>query len=1238
MSDSSTISSGTTPRQRSPQDSSYANKENRNAIGVAKSNGKVTVKVEDVQKEGPFVRSLSVIKPKKAPPPPSRSYSLHNKMKRRSRDLAGLAEVSTIPAATGTQSNSAKENEWGKSGSSPMPSKIVDSPGYNADTSSLEDSSASVSFSPIRSQLQGVTAGDTARIEPKKEEVQQPSKLHKLASPSSGYSSQEGTAALLSIHGSSTKHKRGIFAKFQRFFPGSSPPPPASPVTMPMAQTPEITKSKVSSGISVDTVNISPSVRTLIELFNIPPHPKVHAPPPPPPEVWAHSKRSFELLLGPPAPDNLYAIIKKNPKDRRQQRKSSSTSSDGSVHEKKHRNHNNEPINGLEAKKGQDNAAINADIPRESIDRRAEQNVELKGNRQVTEVDGKVRVSDILNVMLVKAVERRDERLAAVQKENAQKVASSMDRLPVISLVRNPPSPSPPPTHSPPIPPGKKTAEGSSVSSDQALSPEICWPPPPPPVGLSGADDFEFPLPPPPVFGDDSLVLPVQVPPSKLISGGDMSSPSMSASPGVKIDCLRVTKEAEPPITTSSKGIVPSLHIPPPPPYTAPPPPIKTVSAVGTQNVTPPPTKASLLPSKVIFTSTSKVSPLPPLIEVTSSPPTEFCTPPIPKELSPPPLTQVPITNVSPEEVLPQPPAVVTFPPAPQVPCPPMSKVIIIPPPKEVSPPAAVVSVHPPSPKEVSTATAVVSIPLPNEVNPPPAVVSVPSAPPNDVSPPPTVNSTPSPPPKEILPQTAVVSILPLPPTEISILAPLSKEAFLTPPDVISIPPQSVEISTPSPNKGIDHSITEDSPRTAEEVTLSSIQRFTVSTEEVSLPSVQVNTPPISEVVKTEEKLSPQQSEPSPPPLEPSVQETNLSNFVKISESETNPVPFSSILTPPTSIPPPPPINISNQAQHDSTSDTTDSPNVELDLHSPESKPVPVTAEIFPEPALSAPVSSLLPSNVQNSTTTVVQKESNPVVNQAHLTTVELQSSSSSPEPPQVEEQPQTEVIMRKKKPDNQVPPSSCGEAPQKPIRKSLIITSPTSTSPPTSVALPSLPKSQSLVIPPVSTVASPTKKSPPAMTAMPSMNLQEAIRLRTAARSVGGSAPRLGLHSPPSPKDIHKSPSSTASFIFSKSNKKMAIETKSLGEAKAVTQKNSELSPVNKSVFEAELVQKDVKLPPPVAKKPKMKGKDTEGTEKNEHTAGQEELPENIMGKRFTTYPTEKSRITELWQCFNKF
>ncbi|GLD62553.1 uncharacterized protein AKAME5_001426000 [Lates japonicus] len=238
----------------------------------------------------------------------------------------------------------------------------------------------------------------------------------------------------------------------------------------------------------------------------------------------------------------------------------------------------------------------------------------------------------------------------------------------------------------------------------------------------------------------------------------------------------------------------------------------------------------------------------------------------------------------------------------------------------------------------------------------------------------------------------------------------------------------------------------------------------------------------------------------------------------------------------------------------------------------------------------------------------VIQEETTPIVTPSLLQKVKLRSVNSSPEPPKAQEQPQAEVTMRKQQPpSNQVPtPSASGEAPQKPIRRSLIITSPTSTSPPVIVtSQPGLPKSPSASS---STVPSPTKKSPPAMTASPSMNLQEAIRLRTAARSKESATSRLSLHSPTSPLDLHKSPTSTASFIFSKSNKRVVIETKSV---QASVQNNLEVSAVTKVLSETESLKK---VPPPVAKKPKSKAKENETSEGMEQTAGQEAQQEGIQ------------------------
>lgn len=71
-----------------------------------------------------------------------------------------------------------------------------------------------------------------------------------------------------------------------------------------------------------------------------------------------------------------------------------------------------------------------------------------------------------------------------------------------------------------------------------------------------------------------------------------------------------------------------------------------------------------------------------------------------------------------------------------------------------------------------------------------------------------------------------------------------------------------------------------------------------------------------------------------------------------------------------------------------------------------------------------------------------------------------------------------------------------------------------------------------------------------------------------------------------------------------------MVIETKPAPE-------NLEVSSVTKVVSEAEPVKKGVKVPPPVAKKPKSKGKEIETSEGTAQTAGQEALQESIKGKR---------------------
>lgn len=1037
VSDSSTISSSSTPRQQSLQDTGSSVKEEIKKASKCTFNGKLIDTVGEVNKEGQFLRSLSVIKPKRAPPPPSRSYSLHSK-KRRSRDLA---EVRVLEESSPYKISAAGEQNENKSSA---PSAILDSPSYHADTSSLEDSTGSGSFSPFKSQLhtlkeQTAVHGEEASSKDALQDKQE-NKLSKVISPSSGYSSQDA----MSPHSSSLKHKKGILGKLQKLFPANS------------AGSARSSEKAKSTGDSVDTVNVSPSVRTLIDLFNIPPPPKIHAPPPPPPEVWAYSKRTFELLLGPPAPDNVYAIIKKNPKDRRQQRQSPSACTEVSVtslmEERKHKVPVTvESVNGSVyaqgTKKVEESGFINAEIH--------------KGNND------KVRVSDIFNGMLIKAVEKREERLEA-KRDEAKKtstltkdVRTNMDTLPAISLAH---------ISTPPHPLPKLTTEVTSVTSQNVVSPESSWPPPPPQVRLSAPDEIDFSFPPPPLFGE--VVIPVQVPPERH-SGGDSSCITTSATSVVNTESVIVKSNSSQAIATAP------LTIPPPPPYTAPPPPLKAVSSYTTKNM--------LLQPKEVF-------PLPPK-EFLPAPPEEFSLPP-PKEFSPPPSTEVSLVR----------------------------------------------------PTEPSRLVEEVPHPVVEDVS-----------------------------------------------------------------------PVLVEVVTPSPVK----EVIEDSHPPPKEISVQSSVETTLVT-----------------------KLTPQPGIPLPPPLQSHLQlsEKDLPQVNIQSNSETNPVSFNSILSPPESIPPPPPIELLHQPQV--VPPTTDSPATQQALPSevpsppaPKISPLPEnTQEPAPPPPVNIPVPPPLPdlgvtsikhqpcpvsTEDQNQELTTVhntaQEDPTPIVTPSLLQTVKLRSINSSPEPPTAEEQPHSEVTMRKKQPSNQVL-NSIGETPQKPIRRSLIVTSPTSTptstSPPVTVtSQPDPPKVQSLMVAPVSsTVAlSPTKKSAPST----SMNMQEAIRLRTAARSKENPTSRLSLQSPTSPPlDSHRSPSSTASFIFAKSNKKVVIETKPLSNGKVVLQKNEELLPGTKAEGEPELLQKGVKVPPPVAKKPKAKGKENEIGEGMDQTAGQDGQEKNNKGK----------------------
>ncbi|KAG5264281.1 hypothetical protein AALO_G00251970 [Alosa alosa] len=204
-------------------------------------------------------------------------------------------------------------------------------------------------------------------------------------------------------------------------------------------------------------------------------------------------------------------------------------------------------------------------------------------------------------------------------------------------------------------------------------------------------------------------------------------------------------------------------------------------------------------------------------------------------------------------------------------------------------------------------------------------------------------------------------------------------------------------------------------------------------------------------------------------------------------------------------------------------------------------------------------------------------------------------SDQTIPQKPTSSDQDVSQKLLSLDQAVSQKPTGSDQAVPQKPIRKSLSLRAGT-----------------------------PAVRTPGGPAAAPSLRLQEAIRLKTAAMTSRDGLPaRLCLRSSmaslhsgdtssPPGGDMHKSPASTASFIFSKSTKKVVIETTSAPEA-LTGLKQSLAAELRQASDEAKQVaangtNKMAKLPPPVARKPPQHS--TNATEKVTVTAATERSP----------------------------
>ncbi|XP_074782377.1 NHS-like protein 3 isoform X2 [Athene noctua] len=176
------------------------------------------------------------------------------------------------------------------------------------------------------------------------------------------------------------------------------------------------------------------------------------------------------------------------------------------------------------------------------------------------------------------------------------------------------------------------------------------------------------------------------------------------------------------------------------------------------------------------------------------------------------------------------------------------------------------------------------------------------------------------------------------------------------------------------------------------------------------------------------------------------------------------------------------------------------------------------------------------------------------------------------------------------------------------------------------------------------------TRQPPPAKDAVPSNQLHHAVHLKAAALASGeavekppGSGAALpGPEGPPGDGQLsprHKSPASTASFIFAKSSRKLVIETSSSSEAQADLKRNLVAELMNFSgqrsaaqaatqqgPGKAQIHRKPSKIPPPVAKKPSL-GPGPVPSPLSPKAVGTEALGTPVADGKAKAVPADESR-----------
>ncbi|XP_055081348.1 uncharacterized protein KIAA1522 homolog isoform X2 [Periophthalmus magnuspinnatus] len=405
-------------------------------------------------------RSLSVTKTKQPPAPPRRTNSLHcNKIRNNAKVLVNCQEPVLENDVTVTTTVTLS-----------TPGSVIENGGAHP--------KSDASFSNR-------------------------DKMERTISPSSGYSSQSGTPTLSPKEFSPTSPEKQKKASVKPET-SVSPSSPSSSLTSLSSGASEPANHDVPSKDSAAPPTVvSSALSTQIKsLINVPAHPKVRAPCPPPPEVWAHNRRTVELLLG------SYGNVEAS------QFLDRTVTQAGTQTEE-------ETLPPTEDTSGKNEVESSAEKEHAVEDQNKTVLENLIVQDAVEEVTNAQTVKQ-LNDLPVVTLTITDEQLSTQPADEEPTTSESCDAdtnlkqngrqatdkltIEVPKLSKNTPPATPPPTYHPTPPLTRKptistqdSVELQKVQEDGKVS-ESCWPPPPPPLeeAYEGGDETEFPLPPPP--------------------------------------------------------------------------------------------------------------------------------------------------------------------------------------------------------------------------------------------------------------------------------------------------------------------------------------------------------------------------------------------------------------------------------------------------------------------------------------------------------------------------------------------------------------------------------------------------------------------------------------------------------------------------------------------------------------------------------------------------------------------